>query len=86
MKLLMRRYFHSYNAIPNVVVGSQSLSGTGSCLKDFRLNPFIECKDDHCHFHASKASLWLTAVNVAKQHTGQVQQESISRCQVCEKI
>lgn len=73
--------------------GSQALSGTGSCLKDFRSNPFIECKGGHCNFYDSISSFWLLAVNKAEESLQAQQQEiragtydsRLSRCNVCIK-
>ncbi|KAF3858330.1 hypothetical protein F7725_011531 [Dissostichus mawsoni] len=49
--------------------GGQSLSSSGSCLKDFRTHPFIECQGAHgsCHYFANLYSFWLTTVSPTEQ-------------------
>uniref|UniRef100_A0A3Q0RVM9 Collagen IV NC1 domain-containing protein n=1 Tax=Amphilophus citrinellus TaxID=61819 RepID=A0A3Q0RVM9_AMPCI len=49
--------------------GGQSLTSTGSCLKDFRTHPFIECQGARgsCHYFANLYSFWLTTVSPAEQ-------------------
>ncbi|KAG7229288.1 hypothetical protein INR49_012946 [Caranx melampygus] len=45
--------------------GGQSLTSSGSCLKDFRTHPFIECQGARgsCHYFANLYSFWLTTVS-----------------------
>lgn len=73
--------------------GGQDLSGTGSCLEDFRATPFIECNGDkgHCHYFETQTSFWLTNIAESQQFS-RPQQETIkagnllnrvSRCNVC---
>ena len=40
--------------------GGQALSSPGSCLRDFRATPFIECNGARgtCHYFANKFSFW----------------------------
>ncbi|KAM3603740.1 uncharacterized protein V6R79_001383 [Siganus canaliculatus] len=49
--------------------GGQSLTSTGSCLKDFRTHPFIECQGARgsCHYFANLYSFWLTTVSPSEQ-------------------
>lgn len=73
--------------------GGQALSGTGSCLQDFRTNPFIECNGGkgHCHFYETMTSFWLVTLDATQQFTKPVQEtikagsfyNKLSRCQVC---
>merc|ERR1712029_900014 len=45
--------------------GGQSLSSPGSCLRDFRATPFIECNGARgtCHYFANKFSFWLATID-----------------------
>lgn len=77
--------------------GGQSLTSSGSCLKDFRWQPFIECQGPRgtCHYFASAYSFWLTHVGVAEQFSPappmstlkeeREQRQRTSRCNVCMK-
>lgn len=76
--------------------GGQSLVSPGSCLEDFRANPFIECSGARgtCHYFANKYSFWLTTVEERRQFQEQPVSETlktgqlhtrVSRCQVCMK-
>uniref|UniRef100_A0A3B4V3X8 Collagen IV NC1 domain-containing protein n=1 Tax=Seriola dumerili TaxID=41447 RepID=A0A3B4V3X8_SERDU len=49
--------------------GGQSLTSSGSCLKDFRAHPFIECQGPRgsCHYFANLYSFWLTTVSQTEQ-------------------
>ncbi|CAB1454557.1 unnamed protein product [Pleuronectes platessa] len=49
--------------------GGQSLTSSGSCLKDFRTHPFIECQGERgsCHYFANLYSFWLTTVSETEQ-------------------
>lgn len=77
--------------------GGQSLSSSGSCLKDFRTHPFIECQGarSSCHYFANLYSFWLTTVNKSEQFisprpdtikAAERQRHRASRCQVCLRI
>ncbi len=76
----------------------ESLTSSGSCLEDFRPNPFIECLGARgmCHFFSDKFSFWLTTVDQQTQFQTQQSQtlhqnkgddlkSKISRCRVCTK-
>lgn len=74
--------------------GGQSLTSSGSCLKDFRTHPFIECQGARgtCHYFATLLSYWLTAVRVEEQFVTQtpdtikaseLQRRRTSQCNVC---
>ncbi|XP_068456104.1 collagen alpha-4(IV) chain-like [Clinocottus analis] len=74
--------------------GGQSLTSSGSCLKDFRAHPFIECQGARgsCHYFANLYSFWLTAVIQTDQFTTQrpdtikaddQQWRKASQCHVC---
>jgi len=75
--------------------GGQALSSPGSCLRDFRATPFIECNGARgtCHYFANKFSFWLATIDQDAQFTRPVSQtlkagsirQRISRCQVCRK-
>ncbi|KAF5902918.1 collagen alpha-4(IV) chain-like [Clarias magur] len=77
--------------------GGQSLTSSGSCLKDFRTQPFVECQGPRgtCHFFANVYSFWLTRVSLEEEHglapqsrtlkTTSQQRAIISRCHVCMK-
>lgn len=74
----------------------QSLSSSGSCLKEFIPKPFIECNGagGSCFFHNDKFSFWLTTVKKDEQFKTQPEQllyksknhtleSRVSRCKVC---
>lgn len=74
--------------------GGQSLSSSGSCLKDFRTHPFVECQGARgsCHYFANLYSYWLTTVHPAEQfvtkHSRTIkaldqQRRQTSQCNVC---
>jgi len=76
--------------------GGQSLSSSGSCLKDFRATPFIECNGARgtCHYFANKFSFWLATVRERDMFSRPLSQtlkagnlrSRVSRCQVCKRI
>lgn len=71
----------------------QSLVSTGSCLKDFRARPFIECHGHgRCNYYTSAYSYWLATIAENEQFSRPVPQtlkgpantrSKISRCVVC---
>ncbi|KAG7268807.1 hypothetical protein CRUP_012614 [Coryphaenoides rupestris] len=74
--------------------GVQSLTSSGSCLKDFRTHPFMECQGGRgtCFYFATLESYWLTTVGPEEQFAtpasatlkADVQQrQHTSRCHVC---
>uniref|UniRef100_A0A8C2ZZG7 Collagen IV NC1 domain-containing protein n=1 Tax=Cyclopterus lumpus TaxID=8103 RepID=A0A8C2ZZG7_CYCLU len=74
--------------------GGQSLTSSGSCLKDFRTHPFIECQGARgsCHYFANLYSFWLTTVSHTEQFITQrpgtikaadKQRHKASQCHVC---
>lgn len=74
--------------------GGQSLTSSGSCLTDFRAQPFVECQGPRgtCHYFANIYSFWLTRVGKTTSNSnsssttlteGWQQRESIGRCNVC---
>ncbi|KAM7400696.1 hypothetical protein PAMA_005072 [Pampus argenteus] len=74
--------------------GGQSLTSSGSCLKDFRPHPFIECHGSggSCHYLDNLYSFWLTIVYHTDQFitprpttikTEEQQRHKTSRCRVC---
>ncbi|TMS09833.1 Collagen alpha-6(IV) chain [Larimichthys crocea] len=74
--------------------GGQSLTSSGSCLKDFRTHPFIECQGARgsCHYFANLYSFWLTTVSPTEQFitpkSGTIkaadqQRKKASQCHVC---
>lgn len=72
----------------------QPLSSPGSCLQDFRPNPFIECQGHgRCNAYTTAYSFWLASIDtrtmfsVPKPETlkpGQLKSK-VSRCQVCRR-
>jgi integrin beta 8 len=70
------------------------LSSPGSCLEDFRPNPFVECQGHgRCNSYSTAYSFWLATIdphqmfNVPEQATlkaGDLKSK-ISRCQVCRR-
>lgn len=74
--------------------GGQSLTSSGSCLSDFRAQPFVECQGPRgtCHYFANIYSFWLTRVDqhaVASNGSASTlteawqQRDNIGRCNVC---
>ncbi len=74
--------------------GGQSLTSSGSCLTDFRAQPFVECQGPRgtCHYFANIYSFWLTRVETTSSASnsssttlteGWQQRENIGRCNVC---
>ncbi|XP_053293946.1 collagen alpha-4(IV) chain-like [Pleuronectes platessa] len=74
--------------------GGQSLTSSGSCLKDFRTHPFIECQGERgsCHYFANLYSFWLTTVSETEQFiiprpgtikAADKQRHKASQCHVC---
>lgn len=64
--------------------GGQSLTSSGSCLRDFRPQPFVECQGPRgtCHYFANIYSFWLTAPDAeAGRHAA-----NVGRCNVCIKV
>lgn len=74
--------------------GGQSLTSSGSCLTDFRAQPFVECQGPRgtCHYFANIYSFWLTRVefHVANNNSAAFtltdawqQRDNIGKCNVC---
>lgn len=74
--------------------GGQSLTSSGSCLTDFRAQPFVECQGPRgtCHYFANIYSFWLTRVDTSTPSSNKPsttltearqQRENIGRCNVC---
>ncbi|XP_053392808.1 collagen alpha-2(IV) chain-like isoform X2 [Mercenaria mercenaria] len=73
--------------------GGQPLSSPGSCLEEFRVNPFIECNGAKgtCHYFANKYSFWLATIGQNDQFKTPVMdnlkagnlRSRVGRCQVC---
>lgn len=76
--------------------GGQSLTSSGSCLKDFRTHPFIECQGARgsCQYFANLYSFWLTTVSHLEQFiagkpetikAADQQRHKASQCNVCRR-
>ena len=68
--------------------GGQSLSSTGSCLEEFRVNPFIECNGrGQCMYYMNHHSYWLVTIDSQSQFRAPIQDTlkagDLRRCQVC---
>ncbi|XP_067108949.1 collagen alpha-4(IV) chain-like [Osmerus mordax] len=75
--------------------GGQALSSSGSCLRDFRSQVFVECQGARgsCHYFSNMLSFWLTSVDRAQGlghapqpsvlKTAAQQRQRTSRCHVC---
>lgn len=74
--------------------GGQPLTSSGSCLTDFRAQPFVECQGPRgtCHYFANIYSFWLTRVEfpVANNDSaastlsdGGQQRDNVGKCNVC---
>jgi len=72
----------------------QLLSSSGSCLEEFRVNPYIECHGrGTCAYFGPTLSFWLSTIDEQSQFSvpqsetiksGRLR-ERVSRCQVCLK-
>lgn len=88
-------FFNSQHTAVGNGGGGQGLSGSGSCLQDFRTVPFIECNGGkgHCFYYETMSSFWLTTISNSQQFAKPQQQtlkagehlRHISRCQVCRR-
>ncbi|XP_056138916.1 collagen alpha-2(IV) chain-like [Lampris incognitus] len=75
--------------------GGQSLTSSGSCLRDFRAQPFVECQGPRgtCHYFANIYSFWLTRVESSSSSSSSSatlkeewrQRQNVGRCSVCMK-
>lgn len=76
----------------------ESLASSGSCLENFRVNPFIECNGGRgsCNFFTDKLSFWMMTVNkqtmfepvpeaLFDKEKGDNLKARVSRCRVCTK-
>jgi len=72
----------------------QLLSSSGSCLPEFRVNPFIECHGrGTCWYYGPTLSFWLSTIDASNMFkTPQAQtimagnlRTKVSRCSVCMK-
>jgi len=70
----------------------QSLASPGSCLKDFRSRPFIECHGQgRCNYYTTAYSYWMATIDEDRMFSKPVPQtlkagdlrSRISRCTVC---
>ena len=70
----------------------QSLASPGSCLRDFRSRPFIECHGHgRCNYYTTAYSYWMATIERDKMFKKPVPQtlkagdikSRISRCIVC---
>ncbi|CAG9566933.1 unnamed protein product [Danaus chrysippus] len=69
----------------------QSLISPGSCLREFRTRPFIECNGlGRCNFFATAVSYWLSTIDDNKMFETPIQEtlkqnkvSRVSRCAVC---
>lgn len=71
----------------------QSLVSAGSCLKEFRPRPFIECHGHgRCNYHTTALSYWLATIEEYAMFQKPRQQtikagldltSRVSRCSVC---
>ena len=77
-----------------MIGGGQSLSSPGSCLEEFRTNPFIECNErGQCMYFTNHNSYWMTTIDQNSQFRTPLPntlkagnlQTRVSRCQVCQK-
>lgn len=72
----------------------QALASPGSCLEEFRANPFIECHGrGTCNYYSNSYSFWLASLNPQRMFRKPIPstvkagelEKIISRCQVCMK-
>lgn len=72
----------------------QLLASSGSCLEEFRVNPFIECHGrGTCWYYGPTLSFWMSTIDEQSQFgvpkaetikSGQLSKR-VSRCSVCMK-
>ena len=87
-----------YSFVMNTDAGAegsgQPLSSPGSCLSDFRPNPFIECQGHgRCNSYTTAYSFWLASIPADKMFKTPEPQtlkvgdlkSKVSRCQVCRR-
>merc|ERR1712123_163876 len=90
------RMWDGYSFVMHTDAGAegagQSLSSPGSCLKDFRSRPFIECHGHgRCNYHTTAYSYWMATIEKDRMFKKPVPQtlkagdlrSRISRCVVC---
>jgi collagen type IV alpha len=72
----------------------QLLASSGSCLEEFRVNPFIECHGrGTCWYYGPTLSFWLSTIDENSQFQIPVSEtiksgelrKKVSRCNVCLK-
>jgi len=71
--------------------GGQSLVSPGSCLEEFRIRPFIECRGlGTCNYFSTATSYWLATIRDEEMFRKPQQQtlkadhtSRVSRCAVC---
>lgn len=71
--------------------GGQSLVSPGSCLEEFRVRPFIECRGlGTCNYFSTATSYWLATIQDNEMFRKPSQQtlkadhtSRVSRCAVC---
>ncbi|QQP53350.1 Uncharacterized protein FKW44_005806, partial [Caligus rogercresseyi] len=70
----------------------QNLASPGSCLKDFRSRPFIECHGHgRCNYYTSAFSYWLASIEPEQQFVKPMPEtlkagnlkSRVGRCAVC---
>lgn len=73
--------------------GGQSLISPGSCLEEFRVRPFIECRGlGTCNYFSTATSYWLATIKDYEMFRKPLQQtlkqdhtSRVSRCAVCRR-
>lgn len=87
-----------YSFLMNTDAGAegsgQPLASAGSCLQDFRPNPFIECQGHgRCNAYSTAFSFWLASIETERMFSVPVPETlrpgemraRVSRCQVCRR-
>ena len=66
----------------------QQLESPGSCLTQFRTQPFVECNAKAiCHFYQDDLSFWMVSIDgLPMERTDAAGAlDRVSRCRVCRK-
>lgn len=80
-----------------VIEGSgQPLESAGSCLEDFRNQPFIECQGGRgsCNYYSTSISFWMATIDRSAQFSRPLsetlkagaQRRRVGRCKVCMRV
>lgn len=74
----------------------QPLESPGSCVEEFRNQPFIECQGSRgsCNYYSTSIAFWMATIDRSTQFTQPLgetlkagdQRRRVGRCQVCMRV